>query len=194
MPAGRRRVIETAAALADRDGFEAVTTTTLAAELGVRPPSLYKHIRSLDELRGEIQAHAIDALAEALTAAAVGRAGEDAVHAVARAWRAFALRHPGLQDALSRQWAMRADGVVEPGIAAADARVLSVGMRLLEPFKLGRRRSVHALRMLRALISGFTLIERQGGFQLDVEAEDSFTWMIERYLRSLKKGGKDARD
>lgn len=46
----RQRIIETAAALIDAEGLEALSTRRLAAELGVRGPSLYNHFATKDEI------------------------------------------------------------------------------------------------------------------------------------------------
>ena len=43
-------VLDAAARIADADGLPAVTLARLAAELGVRPPSLYKHVDGLDAI------------------------------------------------------------------------------------------------------------------------------------------------
>jgi AcrR family transcriptional regulator len=57
----RRRIVATATALLDAEGLAAVTTRRLAAELGVRGPSLYNHVRSKDEV--------LDAIADEIVAA-----------------------------------------------------------------------------------------------------------------------------
>ena len=49
-PLTRERVIDTAVALADRVGIEAVTMRGLATELGVRPMSLYHHVAGKDAI------------------------------------------------------------------------------------------------------------------------------------------------
>jgi AcrR family transcriptional regulator len=46
----REKVLDAAAALADRDGLEAVTMRNLASELGVEAMSLYYHVANKDEL------------------------------------------------------------------------------------------------------------------------------------------------
>jgi AcrR family transcriptional regulator len=46
----RERIIEAATALLDADGLEAVSTRRLAAELGVRGPSLYHHFPTKDAI------------------------------------------------------------------------------------------------------------------------------------------------
>jgi AcrR family transcriptional regulator len=46
----RERIITTATALIDAEGLAAVSTRRLAAELGVRGPSLYNHFATKDEI------------------------------------------------------------------------------------------------------------------------------------------------
>ncbi|MCP4852364.1 MAG: TetR family transcriptional regulator, partial [Actinomycetia bacterium] len=44
------QVVDSAAALADSEGLDAVTLTRVALLLGVRQPALYRHIDSYDAL------------------------------------------------------------------------------------------------------------------------------------------------
>src|SRR5688572_6189505 len=67
----------------------------LAERLDVRPPSLYRHVESLDALRRGIALLAKRELGGAAARAAVGKAGPDAVHAFADAYRRWVLEHPG---------------------------------------------------------------------------------------------------
>ncbi|MGJ6964454.1 GntR family transcriptional regulator [Streptosporangium sp. G11] len=46
----RRRILRTAVAIADTEGLDAVSMRRLAAEFGVGPMSLYRHVSSKDEL------------------------------------------------------------------------------------------------------------------------------------------------
>ncbi len=56
----RQRIVEAATALVDAEGLAAVSTRRLAAELGVRGPSLYNHFATKDEI--------LDAVADAVIA------------------------------------------------------------------------------------------------------------------------------
>lgn len=49
-PLNRERVLQSAVALADRDGIEAVTMRNLASELGVEAMSLYYHVANKETL------------------------------------------------------------------------------------------------------------------------------------------------
>ena len=95
-------VVAAAARVADRDGLDQLTLARLAAELGVRAPSLYAHVGGLGDLRDRIRARGVLELSDALSAAATGRAGREALHAVAVAYRAYAHEHPGVYAAIQR--------------------------------------------------------------------------------------------
>ena len=47
--------------------------------------------------------------------------------------------------------------------------------------------AVHALRMLRSLFHGFAVLEAAGGFQMDTDVDDSFTWLIDFIDTGLSK-------
>ncbi|MEV6812645.1 TetR family transcriptional regulator, partial [Micromonospora sp. NPDC051296] len=55
----RQRIVEAAAALIDTEGLAGFSTRRLAAELGVRGPSLYNHFATKDEI--------LDAVADSIT-------------------------------------------------------------------------------------------------------------------------------
>ncbi len=50
----KEQVVETAAAVADRDGLGAVTLATVAGALGVKAPPLYAHVDGLGGLRRDL--------------------------------------------------------------------------------------------------------------------------------------------
>ena len=79
----REQVLVAAEAVVDRDGWPELTMSALARELGVAVPSLYRHVRNLEALRGELQCRTLRELGGALERKAMGRSGETA-HAGAR--------------------------------------------------------------------------------------------------------------
>jgi AcrR family transcriptional regulator len=133
----RTAVVETAEVLVDRDGWQQLTMTALAAKLGVRGPSLYSHVGSIEDLLAEVQECALAACASRLQRAAMGKAGATCFAALAHELRAFATEHPGLYDlAMSEaidQERMNAAG--EPAQAALRAVVESFGI-VDPPFEL----------------------------------------------------------
>ena len=178
MPRGvglsRERVVEAAADVVDAHGPAALTLARLADALGVRSPSLFNHVHSLDDLRDAVAALAWPALDASLAQA-------HTLADLARAWRAFARRRPGV-------WALAAKA--RPGDPAADA----VTARLLAAVAhhTGPGDAVHAARALRALVHGFVQLESDGGFALPVDLDASFDHAVAALVRGLRPASSEA--
>jgi AcrR family transcriptional regulator len=92
------QVLAAAEALVDKDGWRELTMTALANELGVKVPSLYNHVESLEALRGELQNRTLRTLGATVNRKVMGRSGPAALHALVEAFRRFANEHPGRYD------------------------------------------------------------------------------------------------
>ena len=170
-------VVAAAAELADAEGLPALTLARLAARLGVRSPSLYAHVGGLADLRARLAARGARELTAALQAAAAGRARSDALHAVADAYRAYAHAHPGAYAAMQR--APGDGGETDPEIAAAAARLIDVVVAVLRGYDLHDEDAIHAVRMVRAALHGFVSLEREGGFAMPIDLEESYRRLVE---------------
>jgi len=94
-PLDRARVVAAAVAAADRSGLDALSMRSLAAELGVVPMALYKHVADKDDLVGGM----VDTVIAGYDPAdAVGGPAE--VRARIRSARAGLLAHPWLRTAI----------------------------------------------------------------------------------------------
>jgi AcrR family transcriptional regulator len=175
-------IVGAAADLADAEGLDAVSLVRLAARLRVQAPSLYNHVAGQDGIRRGLAAMAAEQMAERLTRAAVGKSGEDAVFAVAAAYRSFARERPGLYSAMQR-----APEPDEARYQAAAERILDVIGAALEPFRLNGDDLIDAIRALRSLVHGFVALEAAGGFGLKRDVDRSFDAALAVYLRGLPK-------
>jgi AcrR family transcriptional regulator len=99
----RAQVLETAEAIVDRQGWPELTMSALARELGVAVPSLYRHVRNLEALRGELQCRTLRSLGLALERKAMGRSGETGMRALATTFRRFAREHPHRYELAMRE-------------------------------------------------------------------------------------------
>ena len=172
-------VVSAAAALADADGLHALTLARLAARLGVRAPSLYAHIDGLDDLRRRVAARGARELAAAVQAAAVGKAGGDALAAIAAAYRTYARDHPGSYAALQRS----ADIEHDPEAAA---QVVGTLLAVLAGYGLNGDDGIHAARTVRASLHGFVILEAEGGFGIPVDIDTSFGRLVDTLDRGLR--------
>jgi len=163
-----------AAALVDEVGFAQLSMSLTAERLGIKTPSLYKHVASQAELAHRIAVLAMTQCADAIRDATQGRAGSDALAAGAQAMRRFVKEHPGRYAAAN---AARPDGPEDPLIAAGQ-RVVDSWSAMLRGYQIDPGQEPHALRMLRTVLHGYASLEVTGGFQFSTDIDDSFTWMI----------------
>ncbi|MEU8820025.1 WHG domain-containing protein [Actinoplanes sp. NPDC048796] len=166
-------VIEAGAALADEVGLDNLTMGLLAERVGVRTPSLYKHVESLGALRRGIGMRAKTEFAVALARAAVGQSGPAAVHAFADAYRAWALEHPGRYAATLR--APEAGDEEDRKVSDESIRIL---FDVLAGFGLPEDRAVDAARALRSSLHGFASLEAAGAFGLDRDVSESYRFLV----------------
>jgi AcrR family transcriptional regulator len=100
-----REIVAAARELLEKEGAGALTMRRLAERLGIRAPSLYKHLPGKAALEAAIIATGFEDTAAALEAAldAALEAGEEPLAALAAAYRAFALDHPHLYRLMTDQ-------------------------------------------------------------------------------------------
>lgn len=175
-------VVAAGAALADEVGAANLTMGALAERLGVRTPSLYKHVGGQEDLNRRIAVLALGQAADAVGGAVQGYAGRDALAAAARAFRAFVLEHPGRYAATI---GVEPSGPDDP-LAAASQRLLGAFMAVLRGYEIEGSAVDHALRMLRSLCHGFATLQVANGFQWSVDVDESFAWLIDFADRGLR--------
>ncbi len=99
--AARGRLISaTARVLAEREGWEAVTTRRLSTEIEYSQPVIYQHFASMEDLVEAIALEGLGELAEALGEARRHAAPDEALGAVARAYSSYATENPAVYDAM----------------------------------------------------------------------------------------------
>jgi AcrR family transcriptional regulator len=169
-------VVTAAAEIADEHGLDAVTLSSVASRLGVKPPSLYAHVGGLPDLRRRLAAQAAADLADALTPAVAGRAAGEALRETGRAYRCWALAHPGRHAALQ---------FVQLQRDAAAERAVELMVSVMRGYELEGDSAIHAVRAMRAAIYGFVALEAGGGFGIPLGIEESFEWLLALLDRGL---------
>ncbi len=179
------RVVRAAADLVNAEGWEALSLARLAAQIGIQTPSLYNHVKGLPDLRRELAVLSNRELAEAMANAAIGQAGAAAIRQIAQAFRAYIRANPGLYQATVYSAALHQP--IDPALDAAQGRATQVGLVVMQSLGLQGTEAIHALRGLRSLVHGFTLLELSGGFGLPVDSEESFQRILDIFLAGLQK-------
>jgi AcrR family transcriptional regulator len=175
-------VVAAGAALADEVGFAGLTMGQLAERVGVRTPSLYKHVANQEDLNRRIAALALAEAADAVGAAIQGRAGRDALAAAAHAFRDFVLTHPGRYAATI---GVEPTGPDDP-IAVAGAGLLAAFTAVLRGYDIPPAQLDHALRAVRSSFHGSATLQSAHGFQWSADVDESFEWLIDLVDRGLR--------
>lgn len=163
------RVVEEAEAVVDEVGLPNLTLATIAARLGVRIPSLYKHVAGMSDLQREVAVRAKNELAVTLARASVGRSGDDAVLALSLAYREWAKRHPGRYATT-----LAAPDPDDVSNVEAGKVLLTVVSDALAGYQLDGDDLIDAIRALRATLHGFVALELAGGYRLPIDVDRSF--------------------
>ncbi|WP_029192259.1 TetR/AcrR family transcriptional regulator [Paenibacillus harenae] len=174
-------IVEAAAQIADASGVEEVTLASLAQKLGVRSPSLYNHVNGLGGLRVQLAIYGLKKLTAAVTDSLQDKTGDDAMHAIAAAYMAFARAHPGLYELTLRS---PDDGDAE--YAAASALLVDLLVQTLSYYDLDREKSIHIVRGFRSYLHGFASIEQKGGFGMPIAVDESIRLVLQTYLIGLR--------
>lgn len=178
----RDRVVEEAAIMADEVGLSRLTLAALAERLGVRQPSLYKHIDSMAGLHRSISLQSQRELGDVLARAAVGRSGAVAIHAMSHAYRNWALQHPARYEA---SHIMPAPGDVES--EATMLASIQIIADVLAAYELEGDDAVDAIRAFRSTLHGFVALEAQGGFAMAASIDRSFERLVHGFTVALSR-------
>ncbi|MEO6793975.1 MAG: WHG domain-containing protein [Mycobacterium sp.] len=176
----REVIVNAALNFLDREGWDALTINALANQLGTKGPSLYNHVDSLSDLRRAMRMRVINDLLEMLTQVGKGRAGDDAVLAMAGAYRSYAHHHPGRYSAFTRMPL----GGEDPEYTAAATRAAAPVIEVLAAYGLDGDRAFYVALEFWAAMHGFVLLEMTGVMD-DVDTEAVFADMVRRLAAGM---------
>jgi AcrR family transcriptional regulator len=157
----RQRIVETASALVDAEGLEAVSVRRLATELGVQGPSLYNHFATKAEI--------LDAVADAVIAqvdvsAFATHGWREALRLWAHSYQAVLGAHPNIVPVLAHG----------PGRRPAALAMADVVYGALVEAGWSPARATHIGALMRYLVTGSALGSFALGFSGDPQLYDRY--------------------
>lgn len=174
-------IVDAGRRILEADGLDSLTLQSVAHDVGVRAPSLYKRIDN----RGDLVRRIGNAVATDLDATLQGAAGSgdprEDLRAMARAVRSFARDHPRgyalLFAPLPEDW--RVDSTINARISAMILRAAGA--------ITGPDDAMHAARTVVAWLNGFVTMEQAGAFRLGGSIDEAFEYGIDRILVGLQQ-------
>ncbi|GEM48506.1 TetR/AcrR family transcriptional regulator [Deinococcus cellulosilyticus] len=180
----REQVLDAAEQIANQEGLQALTIARLAAALNIKPPSLYNHIESLDQLIDGLTVRGMRMMIDLTRDAAAGKSCKDALCAVAHVHRNAARTRPGLYTAT--QVSVQKFGPEAQELAGVYLQVI---LSVLQGYHLEEEQALHAVRILRALLKGFIDLELGGGFGMPLKIDETFQVMLDTFDAGLRRTG-----
>lgn len=172
-------VVAQAAVLVDEVGSNKLTMAALARRFDVALPSLYKHVRGLDDLHGRLTVRVAREVGDAMRRAATGKSTSQAVRAVAAAYRDYARRHPGCYPYILRPRPEDAEHV------AAAREILDVLDDVFAGYGIAGEDTDDAARLMRSVMHGFVSLEVGGGFGMPRSVDRSFDRVVDTLDHAL---------
>ena len=176
-------IVRAGRGILEAEGMDGLTMQAVASAVGVRPPSLYRHVRNRGALVRLIGSDVARELGQALREAATTGEPEADLRAIAAAFRAFARARPRayrlLFDPLPDDW--RPD-------PAAGADAVDVLFRVLGA-AIPPDDVLPAARALVAWAYGFVSMELADTFRLGGDVDDAFAYGIDRLVGAITADG-----
>lgn len=177
----RATVVDMASAIADAEGLDALSLTRIATDAGVTQPALYKHVAGIDELIRLLALRGRDLLSSRLTAAIGKKNRENAVKAVASAWRAFVKEHPGLYEATDRV-PIFGDTDVESSLDLVVGAITSS----LNGYDLTRSQRAECALALRSSLHGFCILEKDRGHPRPESIDKNLNQLVKIFCKGVE--------
>ena len=175
-------IVAAARAVLEADGLDGLTMQRVAVAVGVRPPSLYKRVRSRADLVRLVGEDIARHLAEEVDRAATGENAARDLGAIARAFRTFALANPRAYALIFAD--LPEESRVGPeALAAGTAALLrAISGLAAEDVRL------EAARTVVAWAHGFVSMELAGAFRMGGDVDLAFDFGIDRITAALSSG------
>ena len=178
----RDSIVNAALTFLDREGWDALTINALAIQLGTKGPSLYNHVDSLEDLRRTVRMRVVGDIIDMLNTVGQGRTRDDAVMAMASAYRSYAHHHPGRYSAFTRMPLGGDDPEFTGATRAAAAPVISV----LGSYGLDGDAAFYAALEFWSAMHGFVLLEMTGAMN-GIDTDAVFTDMVMRLASGMER-------
>ncbi|HEX4558097.1 MAG TPA: WHG domain-containing protein [Mycobacterium sp.] len=178
----RDSIVNAALTFLDREGWDALTINALANQLGTKGPSLYNHVQSLEDLRRTVRMRVVGDIIDMLSTVGQGRTRDDAVTAMASAYRSYAHHHPGRYSAFTRMPLGGDDPEFTDATRAAAAPVISV----LASYGLDGEAAFYAALEFWSAMHGFVLLEMTGAMN-GIDTDTVFTDMVMRLATGMER-------
>lgn len=177
----KETVIKRTAQLANEIGVENVTLKILADDLKVQPPSLYNHIKGLEDLQKELMIYGWNQMADKILNAVVGISGYVALEALCRAFYEYAVENPGIFNAMLWYNKFQNNEMLD-----STSKIFSIVYKVTSPLNISKDICNNLIRVFHGSLEGFALLVNNNAFGNPSSINDSFELLLQVLIDGVK--------
>ncbi len=175
-------IVKKTAQMANEIGIENVTLKMLADNLNIQTPSLYNHIKSLEDLQKELMIYGWNQMAEVILNAVAGVSGYDALEALCYAFYRYAVQNPGIFNAML--WYNKYQNKV---MLDSTERIFSIVYKITSSLNIPKETCNHLIRTFHGFLEGFSLLVNNTAFGNPSSIDDSFDLSLKVLIAGIKR-------
>lgn len=174
-------IVSRAAWLANEIGLENITLKMIAKEFGVQTPSLYNHIKSLEDLKKNLMIYGWKQLEQQILRSVAGVSGYEALRAMCYAFYEYATTNPGIFNAML--WYNKFQDEETVGVTE---ELFTVLFKIMGSLQISQENVNHLIRTFRSFLEGFSLLVNNQAFGNPISIKESFELSVEVLMAGIK--------
>lgn len=184
----KQAIFDESEKLLENVGIDRFSLRELSRRLGIKPASLYNHIRGIEEIYKYLSKRASDGMKNTLLEAMKDKPADEAFVAGAFAYRRFAEQNHELYLVLIRARSSKDEETIKLGFESfAPIR------ELIKSYGIPKEKFLHFIRSFRAFLHGFVEITHNGFMQKGSAPKDeTFLTAVNVFLKILKEESNGA--
>jgi AcrR family transcriptional regulator len=178
----KEKIYQAAVELIVEKGYDNFSLRELASRLGVKPASLYCHVKNAKAISSAVGEKAIRDLSVVLEKAIDKKNDDEAFFDFAASYRKFAHDNPELYRAI-----MALPDASDEELKRDEQRTILPLRKLVERYVSSEENVINYQRYIRSAIHGFIMLEASGFMRNKAyPAEESYNMLVESCLAGIK--------
>lgn len=178
----REEILQKSIQLANEKGLAFLSVTTLSENLGIKKPSLYYHVQTVEEVIQWIMIYGWQYVSTEIVAKAEVADPETSMKNYARLFYEFAKKNSGVFEAML--WYNKYGN---DELKNATEGLYEFFFKQTEKMGISEEYANHLLRTFRAFLEGFILLESHNSFGNPVSVEESFEISLQVLIEGMNQ-------
>lgn len=165
----KEKIIEKAAELANEKGLSYLTVTTLSDYLGIKKPSLYNHMKTIEDMHRSLMIYGWRTVSDDVVKGIDTSDEKTNLTEYARKFYQFAIDNPGVFEAML--WYNKYS---DDTLLSATEGLYTFFFKQTDGLGIDRVIANHLLRTYRAFLEGFIMLQIHNSFGNPISMDESF--------------------